>query len=373
MKLLKSLPKEFPLESNIQILSVFHLLETSIPFFEVLNEVTDLKSVIAIPYSSKEEIIEKYREQFVNTNFIIPNKIDEIQNIIIAEYKKLRADKPIIIVEVGGYSASILDTLHKINPNLVGIVEDTNQGHWNYEKIKNDLRIPVYSMAQSKIKSLENRLIGKAVVFSLEDILRKAYYKTFCGLNVTVLGYGKIGKSVVRSLKNRDALMKIWDTNPVNRFQARLDGYFCPKTKAEAITKSDIILGVSGNNSFLFEDIKYLKNNAILVSGSSKDIEFKYDELIKLSSKNEINEDYSKLFFEEKTISIINAGLPVNFLNNSVLSSVLELIFAELYICVYSVLKNPNNIGIHQVDNKFHGLLCNKWEEYYLNSEYAAV
>ena len=373
MNLLNSLPNKFPFEKEVQILSVFHLLETSMSFFEVLNNVSDLKSVIAIPYSSKEKIIDEYRARFVNTSFVLPNTIGEIQENIVLEYRKLEPNKSIIIIEVGGYSAPLLDILLRINPNLIGIVEDTNQGHWSYEKIKSDLTIPVYSIAQSKIKSLENRLIGKAIIFSLEDILRKSFYKTFCGLVVTVLGYGKIGKSVVRTLKNRDSIIKVWDTNSISRFQARLDGYFCPRTKAEAITKSDIVLGVSGSNSLLYEDIKYLKNGAVLVSGSSKDVEFRYDELVKTINKDGLSENYDSLILDGKVVSIINKGRPVNFLNNSVLSSVLELVFAELYLCIYSILKNQHFVGLYQIDSKFHELLCDQWEEHYLESEYDTV
>lgn len=64
----------------------------------------------------KNEVIDDYIKSFKNTNFIIPKKVSEIQNVLIEEYKKLDSTKPIVIIEVGGYSAFIIDKLLEINP-----------------------------------------------------------------------------------------------------------------------------------------------------------------------------------------------------------------------------------------------------------------
>lgn len=272
-----------------------------------------------------------------------------------------------MIIEVGGYSAFIIDKLLEINPQLIGIVEDTNQGHWCYQEIEDKLKFPVYSIAQSRIKSLENRLIGKAVTFSLENVLRTDFYKTLCGLNIGVLGYGKIGKSSVRNLKNRDAIINVWDIDSVKRLQTRLDGYHCPIKKQDILKNADIILGVSGKHSLYLEDIQHLKERVILVSGSSKDVEFQHENLCKYADSVSLYESYSVLKFDTKHIIVLNQGQPINFRNNSVLSSILELVFSELYVCLYYTVRNPDKIGLHKIDEKEHQALCEEWEKVYLN------
>ncbi len=365
MRLLRKIVSLYSIE-RIQILSVFHLLETSIAFFQVLDKISELKSLIAIPYSVEKGTLEKYKEIFKGTNISYPGTIEEIPGVLIREYRKLSMDRPIIIIDVGGYASGIIDELIKINPNIIGIIEDTNHGHWQYEKIRSNLKIPVCSIAQSSIKSLENRLVGKAIVFSLEDILREYFYKTFCGLNIGLLGYGQIGRSVVRSLKNKDSITYVWDINPIKRFEARLDGHIVPKNKWGVIKNVDIIIGVSGSHSFTFKDIAHLKENTIIASGSSKDAEFHYDDLIKNSKIIKENNIITELSVNGKNFIMLNQGRPLNFLNNSVLSSVLELIFIELYLCIFSILRKENINGLYQIDNKYHRIILKLWEDEYI-------
>ncbi|MBK9089556.1 MAG: hypothetical protein IPL90_11090 [Holophagales bacterium] len=54
------------------------------------------------------------------------------------------------------------------------MVEDTNNGHWLYEST-GPHPIPVLSMAQSPLKGVEDSIIGDAVLFSIERVLREDF------------------------------------------------------------------------------------------------------------------------------------------------------------------------------------------------------
>lgn len=115
------------------------------------------------------------------------------------------------------------------------------------------------------------------------------------------------------------------------------------------------------------EDIQYLKERVILVSGSSKDVEFQHENLCKYADSVSLYESYSVLKFDTKHIIVLNQGQPINFRNNSVLSSILELVFSKLYVCLYYTVRNPDKIGLHKIDEKEHQALCEEWEKVYSN------
>jgi adenosylhomocysteinase len=236
-------------------------------------------------------------------------------------------------------------------------------GHWLYEKIRNP-KVPIYSIAQSPIKSLENRLIGKSIVYSLERCSRNNFYDTFCGKNVTVMGYGGIGKSVAKNLKGRDAIVHVWDIDPIKRLQARIDGFITGEKKS-LIGQSSIIVGVSGQQSLTKEDFKDLKFGALLCSGSSKRVEFDTNFLHKNAEVEKIDNKNSKVVLGNNTFYLLNDGQPINFNDGSVLDNILDLIFTELYMCLWSISMDRVSVGIKSLDYSIHSEICLVWEELY--------
>jgi adenosylhomocysteinase len=113
-----------------------------------------------------------------------------------------------IILDIGGYFAdSFADIDKQFNGNLIGVIEDTENGHQKYveslqllndeEKTK-----PVYSVARSPLKEPEDYLVGQSIVYSVERILRDNN-SLLTNKRVFVIGYGKIGKSVASSLSSK--------------------------------------------------------------------------------------------------------------------------------------------------------------------------
>ncbi len=353
-----------PLTKATDIYIIFHLLQSSVYFFRKIKKIFNIKCIIGIPYSIDEECIEFLKKE--NIRFFIPNSIEKIEHIVLDEIKNQNQKNKFIILEIGGYCARIANKLKDLYPSFCGIVEDTNQGHWEYEKIK-FLKVPVFSIAQSNIKDLENRQIGKAIVFSFEKQIRNLFNLTLSSKRIALLGYGKIGKATAQSLKGRHSVYYVYDIDPIKRVEARLDG-FITDNKKNCLICADFILGVSGNTSIRKEDFDFIKNGAILASGSSKQIEFDMLNLRPYSYKSKNKVLYIR--YKEKFFFILNEGFPINFLDESVIDySILDLIFSELFLCLIKLSTNTIiEPGLKMLDLNLQKQLCEEFENLYYNN-----
>ena len=124
-----------------------------------------------------------------------------------------RSSAPLVAQEVGGYLASFSGELARY-PHFVGVVEDTNHGHWRYE-VTVPRAFPVLSIARSPLEDIEDTLIGDAVAFSLERILRENFCAVIQGCHVGVLGYGKIGTSTAIAMRGRESAVSVYDLSPI--------------------------------------------------------------------------------------------------------------------------------------------------------------
>jgi adenosylhomocysteinase len=158
---------------EVRSLLVTHLLETAVPYVMTVHEIYPVEAVIAIPYSSERSAIDALRR--AGLRVIEVPYVAEVGRVALqAVIEALRSsDAPLIVQEVGGYLAAHSRELGQFK-HLLGVVEDTNNGHWNYER-SSPHRFPVLSIAQSPLKDIEDTLIGDAVAFSLERIFREEF------------------------------------------------------------------------------------------------------------------------------------------------------------------------------------------------------
>lgn len=314
-------------------LFVVHLTRTIEPYLlEWLNSYNSI-GVISIPYSENK-----------NTK----HNVSQITSVYeVSDYKKIPAlirnlcqeneDKKIILVEIGGYSAKISQYLK----NVVLSIEDTNQGYWEFKKYEKNLNYPVVSIAQTVLKSLENRLVGQSVVFSIERILRDHFYQgCLTTQDVLVLSYGQIGRAVCNALRGRFSRIYVYDEDPTKQIEAYLDGFNIVR-KIDALPNMDIIVGVSGSRSIEMSDIPYIKKDSLLVSGSSKQVEFPYRDLelyIKNSLPLSIIEEFEVI--KGKNFYIAFKGQPINFIDDSAFGDAFEIIMSAFLQCVKFYLDN---------------------------------
>lgn len=253
-------------------LFTFHLCRNNYPYLRHWVKRYPTIGVISIPYSENPDV--KKEINSLTTVYSPPLKL--IPKTIV-DICKSNSRKKILLVEIGGYSALVCTKLH----NVILAAEDTNQGHWRFKQREKYLTYPVVSIAQTRLKALENELIGCSIVYSVETLIRKHFNLDYIvGKRVLVISYGGIGSAVCRALAAHRARVRVYDRDASKLVQAYIDG-FTVTQRYESLSWADIIIGCTGSTALSISDIALLKPKTLLVSGSSKQVEFPYRQIQK--------------------------------------------------------------------------------------------
>ena len=341
---------------NFYYLFIVHLTKTIEPYLRILINNFNTIGIISVPYSEIKSVKINLSR---HTNIYSPSNITQIPKLIIDICKK-ESDKKICLVEIGGYSSKICQ-----NPpsNIIGTVEDTNQGHWNFRKIESNLKYPVLSIAQTDLKKIENKFVGYSIGFSIEKFLRKYFDRDLLALkNILILGYGEIGRGTAKKLKTMLSNIIVYDLDPINTMLARLDGYNITDRES-AIGQADIIVGASGQQSIQESDIAYFKNNVLLISASSKQSEFP----IKKLRKYLIKEDkfISSYKHGNSEFHIAYQGYPINFIDDSAFGEIFDVIMTSLLLSSNNITLNNLKPGLYDLDKKIQQDVIRKYFELY--------
>jgi len=193
------------------------------------------------------------------------------------------------------------------------------------------------------------------------------------GRAALVIGYGWVGKGVAASLKSRGAQVAVYDTDPVKRVNAAVDGFnirINPQSnKVEELCNLDFLIGASGNLSIEKSLIDALPDKCFIASGSSKNHEIDLEYLSKISSlPRQVHkhvEAYTWASNEkqghEKTCYLMNKGYPVNFTSSSVPDEIVEFLFSEFIILMKELLENTPPPGQYPLDPELEEIAANVW------------
>ena len=332
---LAELTKTVSRPGTTRSLLVTHVMPTAIEYIELVNSVFPVSSIVAIPYSANPDAVSMLTKQ--GYKVVVPNSVEDtfVKAREEAIFALSNSKQPFVIQEVGGYFAEITKELSNY-PHFLGIIEDTNNGHWRYERTKPHA-CRVLSMAQSPLKYVEDTIIGDNVIYSVERILREEFSAVFQGSRCAVVGFGKIGRSTAVALKGREAVVSIYDIDPAKTITAKVEGYH-PLPLHNLLSQAEIIVGCTGQTSIRAVDIPFIRDGAILASASSKDIEFAlldFSKTCKVDKQNELIWKYIQP--NGKSFYVLYKGSPVNFRDRSILGSVLDLIYSELFVCIREV------------------------------------
>lgn len=318
----------------------YHLNDNNAPYLDYWVQHVETLAVISIPYSEVKSVKEGLAQ---HTEVISPSSVSEIPTIL-EQLATKWSQKKIILVEIGGYSSYVSDKLS----NVVLSIEDTNQGHWNQINSKKRRDYPVVSMAQSEVKKLENRVVGESIVSTSEKLLGAHIPERKLPVqNIGTLSYGGIGSSVCLALRKRGLAHKVYDNDPMKLSFAYSDGYTIAKRET-ILSESDIIIGSTGKNSVTAKDIALLKDGAVLISGSSKQIEF-FDLFMNATKvKGRDNELFQEYEYKGKRFTLVNQGQPINFLEQ-VPPEIFEPQLSAIISCVKYGLENTLTNDVHSL------------------------
>ncbi|HEU5063758.1 MAG TPA: NAD(P)-dependent oxidoreductase [Solirubrobacterales bacterium] len=338
---------------------ITHILDTALPFIEAISRAVDLVAVIGIPYSTMPTA--RRQLEAAGHRVVIPPDIESLPALAREEIERASAlrEEPVIVQEIGGYCAPFAEELWEAGL-IAGIVEDTKQGHWRYAE-RGNLPCPVLSIAESPLKALEDQQVGRSISHALETILRRQFHRLLTETKVGILGYGGIGEATAVALSSLGARVAVFDQCGIRMAKAALDG-FGETSREELIRKSDVVLGVSGHRSIEGKDLELLRPGTILASGSSKQVEIDLGALNLMAvEKSEPGLVQHFTLSEGKQVFLLNEGMPINFLEQSILGRVLDLVYTELFLCMREIALGNVGPGLQSLDIDQHRMAAQKW------------
>lgn len=248
------------------------------------------------------------------------------------------------VIDTGGYFSHVIFSQAKsITERLVGIVEDTENGHQKYEAALQRHRVtpfpcPVISVARSALKDPEDLLVGQAIVFSADALLRE-HGHVLSGQNALILGYGKIGRSIADHLRRRCVAVKVIDVNPARQALAIAHGYRSAM-KSAGLGESDLIFAATGNGSLSLQDFSDMRSETFVFTATSGDDEFGDYQALMGRCKSTPHSRVLRLN-EHKPVYICNRGNSVNFLHDGVVGPFIKLVQGELAFALGAMAQAP--------------------------------
>jgi adenosylhomocysteinase len=214
-------------------------------------------------------------------------------------------------------------------------------------------------------------MVGSSVLFSLERILRgesEVFQPGVC----LVLGFGKVGKGVAISLRSRNARVLVYDSDPIRRIEALGWGFSIPE-RAQALCSANIIIGATGCESVTADDLELLKDGTILVSASSKDVEFPLEKLKATYRITHKTKALEKFNLSGKNIFVLYGGYPINFRDHGVVGPFLALSQAEIMLCIIRLLSGKFSAGLHEIEEADRMWLAHEWLRHFVRGKDGVV
>lgn len=344
---------------------VQHLFPDTVRLLRKLHDYLPIDTVIGISYSGNAQAVEELREMGIRV--LTPDYAD-LASVVASELKACIArcreqELRLVIHEVGGVAIRALhEPEYCGGDTVVGVLEITKQGVWVAEQIS-DLRIPQINVAQTRLKEIEGKQVGEAVVTALDNILRDLGYSTV-GRDALVCGYGWVGKGVAQSLRQRGLGVSVKDVDTVSVVEATVDGH--NPCYGDTLTRPPaIVVGASGRCSIDRQLLAQLPDRCFLVSGSSKDHEIDLSHLDSETAESTVLHEHVRqcTLHDGRRLYLVNEGYPVNFTGASVPDEIVEFLFAELIMLVPWLLDNSPGPGIHTLPAADEALPASIWLE----------
>ncbi|MEU7894230.1 adenosylhomocysteinase [Nonomuraea sp. NPDC049152] len=341
-------------------LAITHLLPGQMEFLTALDHVAQVSAVLPKPTSvdrrTRDQIAASYRcDPLDRARFADPGWL--------ATYLKERAfGRRLVLADIGGYFAPALAEVCAALPGVIaGVVEDTENGLRRYLEL-DALPCPLYSVARSPLKEPEDRLVGGAIVFSIESLLRRLG-EVLVGRQACVLGFGKIGTGIAAALHARHVTVTVLDTDPVRQAQAISMGY-ATASLPEAMRRADLVVSATGSRAIGMQQLGLLRDGAILAGATSRDDEFDLADLNDPSAgfaRDELLPGVSRHNRDGRSFLLLGNGNAVNFLHTSALGPAVHLIKAEIIAAAALLADEPHEPGLYEVPAAARGRIAARW------------
>jgi adenosylhomocysteinase len=350
-----------PKDPAVRSVVVTHLLADRQPFLDGVSRVSPIALLLPKPKSldpgAKARLDPKIR-------------VEELRRSALHEEgfaAKLIADcggGPFVVLDVGGYFAPLLYELHGTFGNeFVGVVEDTENGLQKYEAL-GDWPVPVVSVARSPLKNAEDYLVGQSIVFSVEAILRERS-AIFQGRRATVIGYGKVGRSIASLLFSRGVSTRVYDVDPIRMTEAMSHGFEVPATLEDALDLADLVLCATGNLSLTGDDFRLIRRGAYIATVTSSDDELDLHALRASYHEEPLSNHFTRFSSQDHYFYLLNKGNAVNFLHGAAVGPFINLVQGEIIVAVREICGARFGPGLGELGQGDRRSIAKVWLDHY--------
>ncbi|MBA9001942.1 adenosylhomocysteinase [Thermomonospora cellulosilytica] len=343
---------------RVSVLVITHLLGERPVFLRAVGRLAEVAAVLPKPKSIDPRALEEVAG-------VMP--VDRLERAAFAdparalEYLESRAaGRRVVLLDVGGYFAPALEHVcANFSGQVVGVVEDTENGHRRYEALSR-VPCPVFSVARSPLKEPEDYLVGQSVTFSTEALVR-ARGDILQGRPAAVIGYGKLGRSVAAMLHAKHVGVTVHDSDPIRRTMALSQGFRTAPTPAQAIAGAGVIVCATGNLALREDDFAKVANGAYIASVTSSDDELELAALDGLYEKTSTGEHITRYARTGHYFYVLADGNAVNFLHGASVGAFIFLVQAEILAALGALAGGGHEPGMHELDGTERSLIAAAW------------
>ncbi|MCX5302815.1 adenosylhomocysteinase [Streptomyces sp. NBC_00160] len=356
--------KRFPVPRGITSLVVTHLLPERPVFLGALSGVTRIAAVLPKPRSIDQATLEVVRAAHPVHELSRTRFADPVTALHFLE--DVAAGQQVVLLDIGGYFAGSLSTLaEKFSGRVLGVVEDTENGHQRYASLDR-LPCPVVSVARSPLKEPEDHLVGRSIVFSTEALLRTRG-DILTGRQATVIGFGKVGRSIAHTLRAQDLHVTVFDSSPLKQVQAHSQGFRTAESCREAIRDAGLVICATGHAALRKADFAALRNGAYVAAATSPDDELELSSLDGTYSRKSSGDHLTRYERPGHTFHLLADGGAVNFVHGAAVGSFIHLVQGEILAAAASIAKGGAVPGLHEVSTGDRQDIARLWLQHFLS------
>ena len=361
-------------EQTTKLVVVLHAVPGVEVFVDFLHQVCPIALLLPKQSSMDSKVVDRLAQSYPVLHYS-RNDINQHSESLFLDLDTHVQRDPFAIIDVGGYFAPFLRELGEtFKHQLIGIVENTENGHQKYEsQITSETdkpTFPIISVARSPLKSPEDYMVGQAIVFSAEAMLRDYFSDILTGKHALVFGYGKIGQSIAEGLRKKVRKVSVYDQNPSQQMLA-LAHNFASRQRNVLLSEADLIFCATGNQSISIDDLDQMKHKAQLFLATSADDEVEnYDHILKHGYKDPHHEHVWVMQNPSQTkhIYLCNDGKSINFLHGGIVGPFIRTVQAELLCAAVSLHDTQPNGLIQSLNTSKRQDIAETWLDFYLKS-----
>ncbi|MEM7621470.1 MAG: adenosylhomocysteinase [Pseudomonadota bacterium] len=349
----------FPINQNVASIIVTHILPDRPFLLEALSRQTDLACVLAKPKSvhskTKDWLSKSYPIEILRQKFLDGPKTLEFIN------KKAKS-QPLVLMDIGGYFSNVIGYLYEhYNGDIIGVIEDTENGHQKYEKQQN--KCPIISVARSPLKYPEDYMVGQSIVYSTEALLREQG-DIIHGRTACVIGYGKLGRSIANLLHARHVRTVVYDINAIKVIEAMSHGFAVAKSLESALMESGLVFCATGNIALEKSGFDHVQPGAYIATVTSSDDELRLDDLSDYHRK-QVTDYITKYQKESHYFYLLNRGQAVNFIHGAAVGPFIYLVQAEILASIARCSNEGLEGGMIENNSDLRAKIASIWLDHF--------